>query len=225
MKLRRKQVMQYLRPILTEKGYVEFKCDGGFFCKKIDDFFYLCMSPNIHRFYDDQFTVDLYLSNVIAMYLLYGDIPWDCSIRPGFLLSEEEKMHRYNSVISDVWWSFFDEEERKDFLEVLLIAESRIPERCPLLREKLEKSEDIKDVRSRIDRIIDIATNETFDHDATYMFIPERKGQTPEKWFYATEYFLTQQNSDAKYLKYAVPDFANQAFCHFVMENLNSPVH
>ena len=33
--------MQYLRPILAEKGYVEFKWDEGFFCKKIDNFFYL----------------------------------------------------------------------------------------------------------------------------------------------------------------------------------------
>ena len=217
--------MQYLRPILAEKGYVEFKWDDGFFCKKIDDFFYLCMSPNIHRFYDDQFTVDLYLSNVIAVNLWYGDIPWDCCTRPGHLLSKEEKIRRYNSVISDVWWSFFDEEERNDFLEVLLIAESRIPERCPFLREKLEKSKDIKDVRSKIDCIIDMATNESFDQDAAYRFIPERKGKTPEKWYYASEYYLTQCAHETKGLKFKVSRFANRAYSHYVMEHLNGSVH
>lgn len=213
--------MQYLRSILTEKGYTEFKWDDGFFCKKIDDFFYLCMSPNIHRFYDDKFTIDLYLSNVIAVNLLYGDIPWDCSTRPGFLLSEEEKIRRYDSVISDAWWSFFDEEERNDFLEVLLIAESRILERRPLLREKLEKSEVVKDVRSIIDHIIEIAANETFDHETAYRFIPERKGTTPEKWYYASEYYLIQHAHETKDLKFKVSRFANRAYSHYVMEHLD----
>lgn len=222
--MKRKQVMQYLRPILAEKGYVEFKWDEGFFCKKIDDFFYLCMSPNIHRFYDDQFTIDLYLSNIISINLLYGDIPWDCSTRPGHLLSNEEKIHRYNSIISDVWWQFYDETERNDFLEVLLIAEARMLERRPSLKEKLEKSETVRDVRSKTNCIIDIATNESFDHDAAYKFTPKRKGKTPEKWYYASEYYLTQFAHETKYLKFKVPDFANRAYSHYVMENLNSPV-
>ena len=66
MKLTKAKLIKAVKPKLESLGYTFIKDSTsgaqGLFGKKIDSDMYLMLGLTIHRFYDDQFTGDFYLS-------------------------------------------------------------------------------------------------------------------------------------------------------------------
>ena len=67
--------------------------------KYIVYYFYLSLGMNIHRFYEDCYTCDYYLSLTTCIYSMWGDIPLLSSKRPGELLTDEEDLSNHSANI------------------------------------------------------------------------------------------------------------------------------
>ena len=218
MKLTKRLLMARLRPVFSEMGFTEFGGVDKCFCKKVDDYFILCIIPTIHRFYDDAFTVELYLSKITSLCCTYGDIPKECHERPGFLLSEEEKMTRYNSVVSDVWWHCFEDESFDDFTNLIRLVEPRMLERRTSLQERLDNSKDVERLVNEVYSITDIVTQGNCGKGSLDIS-RNSMGNTPKVWFDAAEYYARNFVPDIseKDIKDYVVHSASRAYRHSIL--------
>lgn len=93
MKLNKRKLISTIKRPLEEMGYTFFKTSDGLiiFGKKVQDNLLLTLGFTIHRFYDDQFAADFYLSPTTYIYNTSFDIPIDSIARIGMLLTHEER--------------------------------------------------------------------------------------------------------------------------------------
>jgi hypothetical protein len=90
------------------------------------------LCPTIHRFYDDQFTANYYLSTTNTIFARYGDIPFECNKRIGFLLNEEELKEYFKEEYEagyqpkDVWWNPYKGNSIDDFISKVRLTEPRM---------------------------------------------------------------------------------------------------
>lgn len=185
MKLTKALLIKSLRDKMEAQGYHYFKDSitgaQGLFAKKIGEDIYLTVGMTIHRYYDDAFTADLYLSKTTTIYCTWGDIPKKCRRRPGELLSPDENIQYGHRG----WWS--SESSIDDFLQSLRIAELRMCQDRSLLIS-INKSKEIENLYAIASKIRD---NINSFPDVPYSFIPKREiDSIPIDWFKATEFTL-----------------------------------
>ncbi len=219
MKLTKQLLLKRLRPVLLDRGYSELNNKHVLFCKKVDNFFFLCISPTIHRYYDDLFTIDYYLSNILSVNCTFGDIPSDCETRPGFLLSKEERCRRYGSSICDIWWHCFDDASFSDFCEILLLTEPRMLVRRYNLKPKLISSYEDARMVNDIRGTIELVSEKVDELNGDYIFTPRNLENIPLIWYNAAESYLQTIGKDTKF---SVPFLAKMAYYHFIMGEPNN---
>ena len=103
------------KPFL-EMGFLEFAYNH-MYVKVVADGWYLSVVPNIHRFYNDQFTMEIFLSKETLLGDMYDHASFSCNLRPSDFL---DKSH-------DWWWEGLRQESFDDFLcKFRHIVESQI---------------------------------------------------------------------------------------------------
>ena len=124
MKLTKAKLIKLLKPGMENLGFQWFKDSisgaEGLYVKKINKTLYLTVGMTIHRYYDDAFTADLYLSKNTTIYCTWNDIPNDCIKRPNELLQESDGVINYKKS----WWS--SEDSINDFLLAIHLSEQRM---------------------------------------------------------------------------------------------------
>lgn len=188
MKLTKAKLIKRVKPGLELLGYSYFKDSitgsSGLFVKKLPNNFYISIGMNIHRFYEDCYTCDYYLSLTTCIYCLWGDIPDLCMRRPGELLTDDEISP---SRDHDIWWSGDDSVDV--FLSVIKTTEPRLTNDIKLLNA-IKISKDVN--------MLYHLANETINRvdylpDITYSYVPEKEiDNIPLKWFLAAESVLKQ---------------------------------
>lgn len=113
-KLKKRTLVKKLTPYMEEMGYTMIKCGfgQGTFSKKVADDIYFTVDYVIHRFYDDQFTSDIYYAKSVHLYedyYKYGRARLGCVI-----------------LGSDTWWQALDDTEFLDYIATLKKAEEII---------------------------------------------------------------------------------------------------
>lgn len=195
MKLTKAKLIKRVKPGLLSLGYFWFKdsvtgCDG-LFVKKLPNNFFLSLGMNIHRYYDDCYTCDYYLSLTTCINCMWGDIPPSSSKRPGELLTDEETKP---SNSHDIWWS--GENSVGNFLSVIKITEPRFINNVELLNE-ITKSKDVN--------LLHILSSETINKvdnlpNVAYSCVPPREiDNIPQKWFQAAEIVLKEHEDDINF--------------------------
>jgi len=195
MKLTKTRLIKCVKSGLSLLGYYWFKdsitgCDG-LFIKKLPNNFYLSLGMNIHRFYEDRYTYDYYLSLTTCIYCMWGDIPHLSSKRPGELLTDEEIGPSRNH---DIWWSGDDSVD--EFLSVVKITEPRFTNDIKLLND-IKQSKDVNMLYRLSNETINKVDNLP---DITYSFIPKKEiDNIPQKWFQAAELVLKDYEDDINF--------------------------
>lgn len=214
MKLTKAKLIKALKSEMENLGYCWFKDSisgaQGLFGKKVENSLYLTIGLNIHRYYDDAFTADLYLSKTTNIYCTWGDIPKDSIERPGFLMNDKE-LARYkigNNLIKDIWWSC--EKTLDDFLLSIHLSELRMSHNDDLIR-RIKSSKDVailckisSKIKKNINNIPDIG----------YSFVPEKEiDNIPINWFKATEWTLREmrENINLKIVNFHASDAYRQS--------------
>ncbi|MBQ9215245.1 MAG: hypothetical protein IJ159_00630 [Prevotella sp.] len=190
MKLTKKRLIETLKPYLTNLGYICFKDSitgaDGLFAKKLNNGLYLTLGMTIHRFYEDSFTADLYLSKTTCIYCTWGDIPDNSLCRLGFLLNKEEwGPYKYQ----DIWWSCEDTVE--DFIRILKIVEPRLTTNQNLL-DQIEKSKDVEDMSAmalEVQKMVNHIPDVVFEH------VPQKViDGIPIEWFKSAELVIKEKH-------------------------------
>ena len=191
MKLTKAKLIKSLKPGMENLGYHWFKDSisgaQGLFAKKVDDCLYLTVGLTIHRYYEDAFTADMYLSKTTNIYCTWGDIPKDCEERPGFLMTDEElaKYQEDDCLIKDIWWSC--EKSLDDFLDAIRLSAPRMLQNDDLIR-RIRSSKDVAKLCTISSMIKQNVGNIPV---AEYSFIPEKEiDNIPLEWFKAAEWAL-----------------------------------
>lgn len=192
MKLNKKDLIKALRPAFEAIGYHYFKDSitgaQGLFGKKVSDDLYLQAALNIHRFYDDAFTVDLCFKNVTRLFDCRADIPRWCIIRPGELLSTEERLKYFHVDVLDYWWSLYNDDMSPSFFEVLSLVEQRLVKKTELT-SKIRESIRLKSYVLYEKWVIECYLQKQFSNDLRYT--PDKpKDDIPLDWFRASETLL-----------------------------------
>lgn len=196
MKLTKAKLIKVVRPELEALGYTFLKdtISGaqGLFGKKIDSDMYLMLGLTIHRFYDDRFTGDFYLSTNTLIYAGWGDIPFmECCRRPGYLLAEDKLVELTENGIPDIWWEGLNENSVSSFIGVIRRTEYLMINN-ENLKEKLRKSLDACKISDRAKKIkLRVSNNANLDGDYSYLPSKEIDG-IPMIWFKATERTLLE---------------------------------
>ena len=192
MKLTKASLIKRVKPGLSLLGYTWFKdtitgCDG-LFVKQIPNNLFLSIGMIIHRFYDDKYTCDYYLSTTTCLNCLWGDIPNRSSKRPGELLSDEEIYPLKNH---DLWWS--GDESTENFISVIKHTEAKIINDHMLIDE-IKKSKDVQMLSMLAKRTI---SRKDKLPNMDYHFIPNREiDDIPMEWFKAAESVLADIEDD-----------------------------
>ena len=196
MKLTKAKLIKAVRPELEALGYIFLKdtISGaqGLFGKKIDSDMYLMLGLTIHRFYDDQFTGDFYLSTNTLIYAGWGDIPFmECCRRPGCLLAEDKLVELTGEPIPDIWWEGLKKDGVKSFIEIIKETECLMVGNDDL-KVKIRKSLDACKISDRAKKIkLLVSNNANLDGDYSYLPSKEIDG-IPMIWFKATERTLIE---------------------------------
>jgi hypothetical protein len=221
MKLNKRDLIKALRPGFEAMGYHYFKDSisgaQGLFGKKIAKDLYLQAALTIHRFYDDQFTVDLCFTNTTCIYHSGLDIP-DCSdIRPCQLLSVEERIKYYHCDKNDCWWSLYGSEDiRSVVVEVLSIVEPRLVNNSDLLR-RIRESIHLQTEELLEKWIIDNYTQKLFLSNLKYT--PDRPlDDIPLDWFRASETILLFLFNETAFPK--VRCLASDSFRRYTLDSM-----
>ena len=217
MKLTKALLIKSIRPGMESLGFRWFKDSisgaQGLFAKKVNDDLYLTVGMTIHRYYDDAFTADLYLSKTTTLYCTWGDIPSDCSIRPGQLMTDKELQKYEDGYTQDIWWKCEDSVD--DFLHALQLTEPRLCNNEDLIK-RINSSKDIDELSTISDRIKE-KHNSVPDMD--YSFIPEKEIDIiPLDWFKASEYVLRKMGRNIN--PRLVKRHASDAYIQHVLDNL-----
>lgn len=221
---------------MIELGYVEFEhtsvSDANIFVKNEGSLF-LTIGFTIHRFYDDAFTIDYYLARTTSLALGGGDVPHKNYIRPGELMSEQERLEitvdkrcKDNPLITDMWWNAFDQEGNFDmvsldsFVKAVRLTEGRVVKQ-PGIIEKIYESKILEDRYYIVNRIIDVALSENFC--ICLEFLPNSDKKTlPLKWFKAAETVLRNECPIKHITANNVKSLAGDAFRVYTMLNTKS---
>jgi len=219
MKLTKAKLISRVKPGLTLLGYHWFKdsitgCDG-LFVKKLPNNFYLSIGMNIHRFYEDCYTCDYYLSLTTCINCLWGDIPALSSKRPGELLSDEEIGSSRNH---DIWWS--GDSSIVEFLSVIKITEPRFINNMELLND-IKRSNDVNLLYKLASETINSVDNLP---NIIYSYTPPKDiDNIPQKWFLAAEFVLKKFGDDINF--HQVKRLAADAYRQYVLsKESESPV-
>lgn len=218
MKLTKAKLIKALKPEMEKLGYHWFKDSisgaQGLFAKKVDDSLYLTVGLTIHRYYDDAFTADLYLSKTTNIYCTWGDIPKDCEERPGFLMTDEElaKYKEDDYLIKDIWWSC--EKSLDDFIDAIRLYAPRMLDNEDLIR-RIKSSKDVEElwiISSKIKQNVgNIPVTE-------FSFIPEKEiDNIPLEWFKAAEWTLRESGEYVNL--HIVKLHASDAYRQYVLDN------
>lgn len=201
MKLSKAKLIKAIKPGLEKLGFIEFKntIDGaqGFFVKKIDSYFYLSLGLTIHRYYENAFTGDYYLSKTTQWGACWGDIPNNCYERPSFLLTNDERkkypidnLNIKNS--SDIWWYGDDENSILDFINTIKLTELRLINRQDLI-SLIENSKDVNTLYITSKRVKVLIEEDRLSY--TFNFLPEKEiDNIPMVWFRAAERALIEND-------------------------------
>lgn len=194
MKLSKSKLINAVTPELEKCGYTMFKdtLGQGLWCKKVRNGLYLTLGGVIHRFYDNAFTGDFYLSKTTRWASMWGDIPRLCYKRIGDILTDEE-MKRYNALIDEEpagWWVYKDKSSACDFAEAVKEAERRFINQ-PDLIEQIEHSIEVKTLYDCAQSVIKNMESDIIDGD--YEYIPAKQvDDIPLDWFKAAEWVLKE---------------------------------
>lgn len=213
MKLTKAKLTKVLKPEMENLGYHWFKDSisgaQGLFAKKVNDSLYLTVGLTIHRYYEDAFTADLYLSKTTNIYCTWGDIPKDSIERPGFLMTDEElaKYKEYDNLIKDIWWSC--DNSLDDFLYAIHLTAPRMYHNEDLVR-RIWSSKEVSYLWNISSKIKKNVSNIPV---TGYSFIPKKEiDGIPLDWFKATEYTLRKagENINLEIIKFHASDAYRQ---------------
>lgn len=211
MKLTKTILIKTIKPGMENLGFHWFKDSisgaQGLFSKKIDDALYLTVGMTIHRYYDDAFTADWYLSSTTTIYCTWGDIPNDCRKRPEDLLQEKDGVLNYK----DGWWSCGN--SLQDFFLALRLSEPRMYGDEDLIR-RIHNSKEITYMRNISRKIIKRIGNLP---DITYSFVPAKEiDDIPLDWFKAAEWTLCEMGKSIN--SRVVKFYASDAFRQYILD-------
>ena len=205
-----------MTPYFEKLGYHHFK-DNLFplYAKKIREGWFLSLGLTIHRFYDDQFTVDLFLARYVAMNYLSFDIPKDSSKRIGELLSEKERLDYFGDSIIDHWWSLYNDSPEESIVELVKLVEPRLSNDKDLM-DRIMKSREAQQTYDDVQEVTRAFVSGCYSHNPDYCpFNP--KNDIPIDWFWAAETIMRNQGRHPSW----VQKVAEQAYRQFVLETSN----
>ena len=218
MKLTKAKLIRVVKPGLEKLGYSLLKDSisgaQGLFGKKLSNGMYLTLGMTIHRFYDDAFTGNFYLSKTTDWAACWGDIPKNCYKRPGYFLSQEELAFMKEKA-PDIWWSGFNEDSVSSFIEVVEKTEPRFLSQEGLM-EKIEHSSDVNMLYETSRRMKDIVLNGEIMNES-FQFLPKRNiDDIPMEWFKAAETVLLERGELLNLN--AVKGWASAAYHQFILD-------
>jgi len=178
----------------------------GLYVKKINKTLYLTVGMTIHRYYDDAFTADLYLSKNTTIYCTWNDIPNDCIKRPNELLQESDGVINYKKS----WWS--SEDSINDFLLAIHLSEQRMCKDEELIK-RINNSKEVANL-CNISSLIKMNIDNL--PDMSFSFIPPKEiDNIPFDWFKSTE--LTLHNLGMDITPKNVKFYASDAYRQYIL--------
>ncbi|MGJ1405519.1 hypothetical protein ACR79N_21265 [Sphingobacterium siyangense] len=226
MKLTKAKLVAKVKAPLATSGYLYFKNSipsaQGFFSKKLENGFYLSLGLTISRYMESEFTGSFYYSKTARWACVWGDIPTESYVRPGSLMSTEERRVYFNTEneqLRDYWWDGFDDSSIASFIEVIKLTESRLYE-DRLLTKRIEDSLSVSQLKNYADEVKKLVSD-IEKLNFTYFYLPEKEiDGIPPQWFKASEYVLKKQNGILN--KNTVKNLASDAFIQSTIDNLSA---
>ncbi|WP_294347907.1 hypothetical protein [uncultured Sphingobacterium sp.] len=224
MKLTKAKLIAKVKAPLEKLGYIIFKdpisSAQGFFSKKLDNGLYLTLGLTISRHMESNFTGSFYYSKTTRWAAVWDDIPEESYVRPGFLMSTEERKIYFkteNEQLRDYWWDGLDDSSVASFIEVIKLTESRLYE-DRLLTKKIEDSLSASQMKNYADEV-NKSVFEIEKLNFTYSYLPDKEvSGIPMRWFKASEYVLKKHNGILN--KNTVKILASDAFIQSTIDNL-----
>ncbi len=200
MKLTKAKLIAKVKAPLEKLGYIFFKepisSAQGF----------------ISRYMQNSFTGSFYYSKTTRWASVWEDIPEESYVRPGFLMSTEERKLYFdteNEQLSDYWWDGFDDSSVTSFIEVIKLTESKLYE-DRFLTKKIEDSRSVLQLKNYADEVMKLVAD-IEKLNFTYSYLPDKEiDGIPMQWFKASEYVLKKQNGILN--KNTVKNLASDAF-------------
>lgn len=194
MKLTKAKLIAKVKSPLEKLGYIFFKepisSAQGFFSKRLDNGFYLTLGLTISRYMESEFTGSFYYSKTTRWSAVWDDIPKECYVRPGFLMSTEEQKVYFdtdNEKLHDYWWDGFDDSSVASFIEVIKLTESRLYE-DRFLTKKIEDSRSVSQLKNYADEVMKLVAD-IEKLNFTYSYLPGKEvNGIPMRWFKTSEY-------------------------------------
>ena len=226
MKLTKAKLIAKVKAPLEKLGYIFFKelisSTQGFFSKKLDNGFYLTLGLTISRYIESNFTGTFYYSKTTRWAAVWDDIPEESYIRPGSIMSTEERKVYFdteNEQLRDFWWDGLDDSSVASFIEVIKLTESRFYE-DQLLTKKIEDSLSVSQLKNYADEVKKLVSD-IEKLNFTYSYLPDKEiNGIPLRWFKASEYVLKKQNGILN--KNTVKNLASDAFIQSTIDNLSN---
>ncbi|WP_312332518.1 hypothetical protein [Sphingobacterium sp.] len=224
MKLTKAKLIAKVKAPLEKLGYIFFKdpisSAQGFFSKKLDNGLYLTLGLTISRHMESNFTGSFYYSKTTRWAAVYDDIPEESYVRPGFLMSKEERKIYFNTeneLLLDYWWNGFDDSSVASFIEVIELTESRLYE-DRLLTKKIEDSLIASQMKNYADEVMKLVAD-IEKLNFTYFYLPDKEvNGIPMRWFKTSEYVLKKHNGILN--TNTVKNLASDAFVQSTIDNL-----
>lgn len=198
MTLKKKKLIQAVKPYLEELGYTSFiesqSMSSGLFCKYLGDNLFLTIGLEIHRYYDCRYTCSFYYSRTTDWAQLEGDTPKNCLQRIGELLSQDEITRYYgaDSTVYDLWWDSLDLDTIEDFIKTIKMTAPRIISDTSL-RLAIENSKTISRAVHLSKIICRIARNGTIPC-TSFDYLPTREvDKIPMIWYMAAEFVRREE--------------------------------
>ena len=180
------------------------------------------MGLTIHSYTESEFTGSFYYSKTTRWAAVWDDIPKESYVRPGLLMSTEERKVYFdtdNEQLRDYWWDGFDGSSVASFIEVIKLTESRFYEDL-LLTKKIEDSLSVSQLKNYADEVKKLVSD-IEKLNFTYSYLPDKEvNGIPLRWFKASEYVLKKQNGMLN--KNTVKNLASDAFIQSTIDNLSN---
>lgn len=218
MTLKKKDLIKAVRPGLETLGYTYLKDSilggEGLFAKKISDKYYLTLGLTIHRYYEDAFTGDFYLSTNLLWASTGLGYPWlICYKRIGEYLTKDELASLRNH---DGWWRGEKPNSVKEFISMVALSEARFLA-TPKLFKEIDNSKGITNDTRTINLIKElVARGDEIVFDFKEQPNKEIDG-IPMIWFKAAEKIIYETDYPYKN-KFRVKILASGAYHQTMME-------
>lgn len=224
MKLTKAKLIAKVKAPLEKLGYIFFKepisSAQGFFSKKLDNGFYLTLGLTISRYMENSFTGSFYYSKTTRWAAVWDDIPEESYIRPGYIMSTEERKAYFdteNEQLRDYWWDGFDDSSVASFIEVIKLTESRLYE-DRFLTKKIEDSHSVSQLKNYADEVMKLVAD-IEKLNFTYSYLPDKEvNGIPMRWFKTSEYVLKKHNDILN--TNTVKNLASDAFIQSTIEKV-----